>query len=221
MDISAPIFQKTDRSQKIQILSTTASVKTATTVPAEVVIPDTSGTDVKAILTEFLSASSRYFSKGLSLQNFLSKANFVWNYDKFKEDINSAPAAAVVRLTWALEAVIFHQNGNYESIWQATHLVTEITIRETPAKTPAEPVAVGEDAIPFDMDANVIQPSPRRNDKQKVREAKLRAALAHLRAERLALKYYEKYGILEGTDNESTLSVDSDFEDELQDLGKI
>jgi hypothetical protein len=218
MEISTPSVQKGTKSQRIQILSTAASVTTTTKRPDEVVTPDTSMPEVKAIVGDFLTAATRYFSKGLPLDNFLSKAQFVWNYDRFKEEINSAPADAVVRMKWSPEAVIFHQNAQYESVWQATHLVIEV---QTPAKTPAPAVIEESDAIPFDSSNTIVQPSPRRGEKQKVREARLRAALAHLRAERLALKYYEKYGKMEEDDKDSTLSIESEFEDELEDLGKI
>ena len=218
MEISTPSVQKVTKSQKIQILSTVASVTTTTKRPSEVVTPDTSMPEVKDIISDFLTAATRYFSKGLPLDNFLSKAQFVWNYDRFKEEINSAPADAVVRMKWSPEAVIFHQNAQYESIWQATHLIIEV---QAPAKTPAASVIEESDTIPFDSSNTIVQPSPRRGEKQKVREARLRAALAHLRAERLALKYYEKYGKIEEDDKDSTLSIESDFEDELEDLGKI
>jgi len=218
MEISTPSFQKGTKSQRIQIVSTTATVTTITKVPGAVSTPDTSMPEVQALLTEFLTNAARYFSKGLSIANFMSKATFIWNYDRFINEINSAPANAVVRMTWVPEAVIFHQNAQYESIWQAASLVVE-----APAAAAVETPALIEapDAIPFDESNAIVQPSPRRGEKQKVREARLRAALAHLRAERLALKYYEKYGKIEDSDKDSTLSIESDFEDELEDLGKI
>jgi hypothetical protein len=51
-----------------------------------------------------------------------------------------------------------------------------------------------------------------RIEKKKIREAKLRAALASLKAERLAEKYYQKYGSLPGEDS-SDLSSESEIED--------
>jgi len=51
-----------------------------------------------------------------------------------------------------------------------------------------------------------------RIEKKKIREAKLRAALASLKAERLAEKYYQKYGSLPGEDS-SDLSSESELED--------
>jgi hypothetical protein len=50
-----------------------------------------------------------------------------------------------------------------------------------------------------------------RLEKKKIREAKLRAALASLKAERLAEKYYQKYGTLPGDDS-SDLTSDSEVE---------
>lgn len=50
-------------------------------------------------------------------------------------------------------------------------------------------------------------------EKKKVREARLRAALASLKAERLAEKYYQKYGIHPGEES-SELSSGDESEDE-------
>lgn len=50
-------------------------------------------------------------------------------------------------------------------------------------------------------------------EKKRVREARLRAALASLKAERLAEKYYQKYGIQPGEES-SELSSGSESEDE-------
>lgn len=49
------------------------------------------------------------------------------------------------------------------------------------------------------------------SEKKRIREARLRAALAQLKAERLAEKYYKKYGILPGDD-----SSEEDSEDESE-----
>jgi hypothetical protein len=54
--------------------------------------------------------------------------------------------------------------------------------------------------------------SPISVERKRIREARLRAALANLRAERLTEKYYQKYGT-NAEDGSSDLSSDSGEED--------
>jgi hypothetical protein len=55
--------------------------------------------------------------------------------------------------------------------------------------------------------------SPHSAEKKRIREARLRAALANLRAERLTEKYYQKYGT-PAEDDSSGLSSDSEDQDQ-------
>jgi hypothetical protein len=48
--------------------------------------------------------------------------------------------------------------------------------------------------------------------KQKVRKAKLKAAVATMKAERMAEKYFRRYGIQTNLDSDSDISFDSDEE---------
>jgi len=66
--------------------------------------------------------------------------------------------------------------------------------------------------IPFENSESVHLPS-RANFKQKVRRAKLKAAIATMKAEQMAEKYFRRYGIQTHLDSESELSLNSGSED--------
>ena len=69
--------------------------------------------------------------------------------------------------------------------------------------------------IPFDNSEqdNIHQISSRAILKQKVRRAKLKAAIATMKAERMAEKYFRRYGIETNLDSDSDISFDSEDEE--------
>jgi len=71
--------------------------------------------------------------------------------------------------------------------------------------------------IPFDIsDQNVHEVSSRAIQKQKVRQAKLKAAIATMKAERMAEKYFRRYGVQTelGSDSDISLNSEEDESDE-------
>jgi hypothetical protein len=68
--------------------------------------------------------------------------------------------------------------------------------------------------IPFDISEQTIhQVSSRAILKQKVRQAKLKASIATMKAERMAEKYFRRYGIQTELGSDSELSLDSNKEE--------
>jgi hypothetical protein len=69
--------------------------------------------------------------------------------------------------------------------------------------------------IPFDIsEQSVHQVSSRALLKQKVRQAKLKASIATMKAERMAEKYFRRYGVQTDLGSDSELSLNSDEEEE-------
>jgi hypothetical protein len=62
--------------------------------------------------------------------------------------------------------------------------------------------------LSFEMDTEI--PTRRETEKQRIREARLKVALAKLKAERMTQKFYTKYGETLEDDSDSELSLDSD-----------
>lgn len=72
------------------------------------------------------------------------------------------------------------------------------------------------DTIPFEAAGPIVQgPATRSRERQRIRRARLKAALAQLRAERLAERYYDRYGTLAGIDGDSSLSSGSNSDSEI------
>jgi hypothetical protein len=71
------------------------------------------------------------------------------------------------------------------------------------------------DTIPFEATGPIVQgPATRSRERQRVRRARLKAALAQLRAERLAERYYDRYGTLADIEGDSSLSSGSNSDSE-------
>jgi hypothetical protein len=73
--------------------------------------------------------------------------------------------------------------------------------------------------IPFDISEQPIhQVSSRAIIKQKVRQAKLKAAIATMKAERMAEKYFRRYGVQTELGSDSDLSINSEEEETDEDI---
>ncbi len=187
-------------------------------------------TQVEPFYLAFLKAASGYFSKPLSLDVFQSRLVHDWNADEFMDSLE-LDGTTPLCFVWRPASIRFY-TAKYEVQWVL------FTVRRPPApapaaalptpptppvtameaeQVPAAPVATvaptrtppPEGTIPFQHPATLEE--RRERMKQKVRKARLRALLAELRAERLAEKYYIRYGAesLEA-DTDSDLSYDSD-----------
>lgn len=66
------------------------------------------------------------------------------------------------------------------------------------------------DLPPLSFQADLDVPTRRDAEKQRIREARLKVALAKLKAERMSQKYFTKYGEAPEEDSESNLSSDSE-----------
>ena len=78
---------------------------------------------------------------------------------------------------------------------------------------PADIELIENEEIQFDNSESEINISSRAMLKKQVRQIRLKAAIATMRAERMAEKYFRRYGIHTDLDGESELSLDSDEED--------
>jgi hypothetical protein len=166
----------------------------------------------ETIIREFLASSARYFSRPLEYSQFERRCSHKWEGDL---TIVFRPTDGVkYAIEWQLQKVIFYAN-RYETVW-AMEAVQPVVVPPAAAVPPAtadrppSPVAneVAMEAIPF----RAPTAEDRERLKRSIRHARLRIALAQLRAERLAEKYYRRYGAWDGVDedgSDSDLSVDS------------
>ena len=96
---------------------------------------------------------------------------------------------------------------NLPGFLEAVEEVNEI-IQET--ELPELPIAeVSQEVIPFGEISNE-EKTKREIARKRIRQARLRATLAKLRAEKLADRYYNRYGNFDMDSSESELSSEED-----------
>jgi len=137
---------------------------------------------------------------------------------------------SLVEFTWAPKTIFINQK-NFEIEWIIINYKTInslipsnfIDFSEELEDAPAKTIIIQENEllenveIPFDESQNEIDlVSSRAAMKQKVRAARLKAAIATMKAEKLAEKYFRRYGIQNDLENESELSFDSDEESDSE-----
>jgi len=151
-----------------------------------------------AFVTEFLKQSSPYFSKGLDQELFLQRMCHSYSTD---EDLSGASS-----VSWIPARVLFYPS-RYEIQW----LLVEI--KRITAISPGTDI-IETDIITSDRPVKEIGPSAQRRIRQKVRQARLKCALARLHLERLTEHYYTKYGNFDGmSGSDSELSSDLEHQE--------
>ena len=115
--------------------------------------------------------------------------------------------------------------GKFELYWEVNYVKDDIIpsefiefseeLEDSPAKTIIINDIVENVEIPFDNEEIVEEVSSRAAFKQKVRHAHLKAAIASMKAEKMAEKYFRRYGIQTGVEfeSDSELSLESDKSD--------
>lgn len=144
----------------------------------------------------FLKQASPYFSKPLDQDIFIQRIRHIYSTDEslLKERLQS--------ISWIPAQVLFYPS-RYEFHWIIGEIEKETVI-----------ISPGTDLIEAE-----IQPSDRpltqseqRRIRQRVRQARLKCALARLYLERLTEKYYTKYGNFDGLNgSDSELSSEMEF----------
>lgn len=217
MILNTPVFDQTIRAHVF-------SFQTAPIFSINLADPDTdpdiSGNEnVNAIMTEFLEKAARYFSKALDVAAFQKRLTHVWQKDI---SFSLQPSDNIQFCTyWIPDRVLFHAT-RYEIFWKiqsiqpiiadAVLAILEKGVHPVATADPPVVKEMADEEIPL-KEVNTAK-EEKKMAKQVIRHARLRIALAQLRAERLAEKYFKKYGTFEspedGGGSDSDLSIDSD-----------
>lgn len=220
MILNTPVFDQTIRAHVFTFK--TAPIYSINLTDPEV-DPDISGNEsVNAIMSEFLEKAARYFSKALDLAHFQKRVTHIWQKDI---SVSLQPSDNIQFCTyWIPDRVLFYAT-RYEICWKlqsiqpiiadAVLAILERGAQSVAAADPPVVKEVGDEEIPL-KEVNAAK-EEKKMAKQVIRHARLRIALAQLRAERLAEKYFKKYGTFDspqedGEGSDSDLSIDSDGE---------
>jgi len=177
---------------------TVAGVTAGSQSPAEVLflaLTKESGA-LNTFLTEFLRLTSQHFAKPYSVANVLKT---------LKHSVDSTASGSLRFVPQALQI----STRGFQIQWTCKQEAEEVVLISLPDMDEADEA----DEIPLSNTNEVIQlqtPNVRHvYDRQKVKEAHLRAKLAQYKANRTHLEYVEKYGT-DPSDSESEESEESD-----------
>jgi len=158
-------------------------------------------TEFLEFVTEFLNHASPYFSKRLDPTLFIQRV--VHSYST-EEDLSGLD---IKSLSWIPARVLFYPT-RYEIHWR----LSDLEKREAPVSGSE---LLEADAIPSDKPTKaprILSESGQKRIRQKIRQARIKCALARLHVEQITEKYYAKYGTFDGfSDADSELSSDFEF----------
>lgn len=148
-------------------------------------------------VTEFLKQASPYFSKALDKDVFMQRIRHAYSTD---EEISNERLRGV---SWIPAQVLFYPS-RYEIQWILGGIE-----REEEKVAPS-----GTDLVEADIPSSErpLTQNEQKRIRQKVRQARLKCALARLHLERLTERYYAKYGNFDGLNSsDSELSSEMEF----------
>ena len=164
---------------------------------------------ISELISQFITFSAQYFTRSYTVQTILQYLNH-----KLNSPIGPTADELKEAVFTPVEIVIFQ--GRFTLVWNATFKNIVIDIPDL-GKTTADESST--DLIPVDdIEADLSQAaesiqlddSSRHYQKQRVKEAQLRARLAQYKAERAVTRYLNKYGADTSDSDWSSDESDSD-----------
>ena len=198
--VNAPTFNA-ERKCYIITIKDPPVVKVTTTDPTQILFEGVTKEQFDTFCVEFLKQASPYFSKVLDAAVFNQRLAHVFSTDEFDLEGGSKEWVA----SWIPAQVTFFAS-RYEVLWVLTDL------EEKAKHSPGASATVVVEKSPDIVAPAATDVSRQKIIRQRIRQARLKCALAKLHVERLAERYYAKYGGFDGfSDSESELSSDFEF----------
>jgi hypothetical protein len=196
LEVNAPVLDPVTRVHKLSIANC-APFQYITSVTDSVDL-DTIAENFTKFITEFLQKASKYFSQPIDMALFLQRIHHTYEGEQNE-------SGEEVQVSWIPAFILFYPN-RYVIHWKL------INTESPPGKADTLEAAAPSPALP--PRTTTISPvKTTRVMRKKIRQARLKAAVARLHLERLTQKYYEKYGNFSGLEeSESELSSESDVE---------
>lgn len=235
MEVGVPTWNTGSRSYSFQILNCKAELKTnsiyyeaGAAMPAPA--PPATALVQEKIVNAFLEATRKYFTSPLTLDKVLRHLR----HSVQEGDLPTS--SGWYDVVWVPTKMIV-KTGEYELVWRILTttetcpvIPSDFTESQTPrAKSPDAPeqheirsIQIHDSLIPVgDLPLSDLPPLPfsteeevdpvKEESKRKIREARLKVALARLKAQRMEQSYYERYGQPpEESENSSETSSDSE-----------
>ena len=199
LQVGKPVYDGALRAHRVTITELSSSFDYVTTITDHVDLDNgITPEQFREFIREFLDQASKYFSQKIDEELFIQRIEHTY-------DGEEGPAEEPVRVSWIPAYIIFHPN-RYIIHWKL------INTESPPGKT-GDVVEMPQPAAPTHVSPDKDNGNPTKQMRKKIRQARLKAAVAKLYLHRLTQKYYEKYGNFSGMeDSESDLSSESDVE---------
>lgn len=223
LEVLPPKFEA-DKKCYVFLFKNAPRIEETTTDPTKLVIMEE---DLDSLfVTEFLKQASKYFSKPLEKSIFYKRV--VYQY--FTEEIDLPKvleSGETFRATWIPARIIF-----YTSRYELQFTLAEVEAVIVPSAIPSGflnelgvdgeelDTAVVENELPElpIAEINIIpfgEISPEERAKREaarkhIRQARLRAQLANLKAEKMANRYFKRYGNFDMDSSESDLTSEDE-----------
>lgn len=230
MDILEPIWNSKEQYYSFLLVNAPLWIQISDiTAPAPNPVSDISG-----MLSAFIENTAHYFMTPLTWNGLLESLEHIWV--GWREHIDSNPPVdrrPPAQITWRpIEMRV--ASDSQKLVWKIESKevpplrippgfgqpppVRTVTVVSPEQETLVSGLEMGmlepTDDIPYgdeEEDLTTSAALERAEHRKKVRQARLRAAMAKLRAETLTQKYFDRYGDLENEDDSPLSSSDSDF----------
>ena len=192
-------------------------IEEVTTNPTKLSITEEELTEV--FIRDFLTQASKYFSKPLDTELFYKRVVYNW----VTEDLELTGEESF-RATWVPATIVFY-TSRYELTFNLLELepivqsippgfldglgVPGEVVPLIPVETEIPELPITAIAIPFG-EMSTDEKDKREAARKKIRQARLRASLARLRAEKMADRYFSRYGNFDMDGSGSELSSEEE-----------
>jgi hypothetical protein len=195
-------------------------IEEVTTNPSKLSITEEDLTEI--FTRDFLTQASKYFSKPLDTELFYKRVAYTWITEEVDLTVTGEES---FRATWIPATIVFYTN-RYELTFNLVELEPAVVqsippgfldglgvpgeeMPLIPVETELPELPITEITIPFG-EMSTDEKDKRELARKKIRQARLRASLARLRAEKLADRYFSRYGNFDMDGSGSELSSEEE-----------
>ena len=215
-----------DKKRYIFTFRNAPKIEETTSDPSKLGVTEEDLTEL--FVKDFLQQASKFFSKPLEPALFYKRVDYKWLTEEV-ELTKILETGETFRATWVPARIIFY-TSRYELYFTLAELEPVIVSSAIPpgfldelgvpgeevydisqeTELPELPIAeITQEIIPYG-EITEEEKAKRELARKHIRQARLRASLAQLRAEKLADRYYKRYGNFDMDSSESELSSEEE-----------
>ena len=199
-------------------------IEETTSDPSKLTLSNENLSDL--FIREFLQQASKYFSKSLDLPLFYKRTTYEWITEEV-DFLKILEKGENFRAVWIPAKIMFYST-RYEVCFTLVELEPisstippgfldgldipgeNISLIDLRTELPELPITeITQEIIPYG-EITEEEKAKREAARKHIRQARLRASLARLRAEKLADRYYRRYGNFEMDSSESDLTSEEE-----------